>query len=62
LSGDVVLADRGFTCEDYVGLVMARIKTPLFTRGKNQLEKVDVDWSIENSHQFVYTWNELLVF
>lgn len=47
--GDVVLADRGFTCQDYVGIVMAEVKTPPFTHGKPQLEKIDVDWSRELS-------------
>ena len=49
MSGDVVLADRGFTCQDYVGIMMAEVKTPPFTRGKTQLEKIDVDWSRELS-------------
>ena len=43
--GDVVLADRGFTCQDHVRIAMAEVKVPPFTRGKQQLEKVDVDWS-----------------
>lgn len=49
LSGDVILADRGFTCGEYVGMALAEVKTPPFTRGKKQLEKVDVDWSRELS-------------
>ena len=49
MSGDVLLADRGFTCQDYVGIMMAEVKTPPFTRGKTQLEKIDVDWSRELS-------------
>lgn len=48
-TGDVVLADQGFTCDEYVGMVLAEVKTPPFTRGKKQLEKVDVDWSRELS-------------
>ncbi len=47
--GDIVLADRGFTCEDHIGMYMAEIKTPPFTRGKKQLEKADIDWSRELS-------------
>ena len=42
LKGDVVLADRGFTCQDHIGMYLAEIKMPLFTRGKKQLEKVDI--------------------
>lgn len=30
-------------------MVLAEIKTPPFTKGRNQLEKVDVDWSRELS-------------
>ena len=30
-------------------MVMAEVKTPPFTRGKTQLEKVQVDWSRELS-------------
>ena len=48
-TGDVILADRGFTCEEYAGMALAEVKLPPFTRGKKQLEKVDVDWSRELS-------------
>ena len=30
-------------------MTLAEIKTPPFTRGKNQLEKMEVDWSRELS-------------
>ena len=43
------MADRGFTCSDYARMAMAEVKTPPFTKGKKQLEKVDVDWSRELS-------------
>ena len=43
LPGDLVLADRGFTIEDTVGLYCAEVKIPPFTRGKRQLSKVEVD-------------------
>ena len=45
----MILADRGFTCDEYARMMLAEIKTPPFTRGKNQLEKLDVDWSRELS-------------
>ena len=50
-TGDVIIADRGFTCNEYAKMSMAEVKTPPFTKGKNQLEnsKVDVDWSRELS-------------
>ena len=50
LPGDVVIADRGFTCNDYARMVFAEVKTPPFTKGKQQLEKVEVDWSRELSN------------
>ena len=43
------MAVRGFTCNDYANMVMAEVKIPAFTRGKGQLEKVEVDWSKELS-------------
>ena len=43
------MADRGFTCDEYARMVLAEVKTPPCTRGKSQLEKVDVDWSRELS-------------
>ena len=47
--GDVVLADRGFTCEQEAKMVLAEVKVPPFTKGKKQLEKKDIDWSRELS-------------
>ena len=47
--GDMILADRGFTCQDHIGVYMAEIKIPPFTKGKKQLDKVEVDWSRELS-------------
>ena len=44
-----MLADRGFTCHNHIGMYMAEIKIPPFTKGKKQLEKIDVDWSRELS-------------
>jgi len=46
-AGDIILADRGFTCDEYARMAMAEIKTPPFTKGKKQLDKVNVDWSRE---------------
>ena len=43
------MADRGFTCNDYAQMAMAEVRLPPFTRGKKQLEKVDIDWSRELS-------------
>ena len=45
--GNVILADRGFTCDDYARMTLAEVKIPPFTKGKKQLEKVEVDWGQE---------------
>ena len=47
LIGDQVLADRGFTIADSVGLYCAELKLPAFTRGKSQLSQIEVDWTRE---------------
>ena len=43
LPGDMVIADRGFTVSESVGLKQARLVIPAFTRGKSQLDPVDVE-------------------
>lgn len=43
--GDVVLADRGFTIADDVGLFGAKLEIPAFTRGKKQLTQWEVEYS-----------------
>lgn len=50
LPGDLVLADRGFTIEESVGLYCAQVCVPPFTKGKKQLTRYEVDWSREISH------------
>ena len=47
--GDIIFADRGFTCDDYSRMAMAEVKTLPFMKGKKQLEKVDIDRSRELS-------------
>lgn len=37
LPGDLVLADRGFTITDAVGLHCSKLVIPAFTKGKQQL-------------------------
>ncbi len=39
----LVLADRGFTVQDAVGLYCAEVKMPAFTKGKKQLSQQEVD-------------------
>lgn len=41
--GDVILADRGFTVQESVGICCAEVKMPPFTRGKKQLSQPEVD-------------------
>lgn len=43
LPGDMVMADRGFTISESVGLRQARLVIPAFTRGKSQLSPYDVE-------------------
>ena len=43
LPGDMVMADRGFTISESVGLQQARLVIPAFTKGKTQLDPVDVE-------------------
>ena len=49
LPGDVIVADRGFTCAEYACMAFAEVMIPPFTKGKKQLEKVQLDWSRELS-------------
>ena len=41
--GDQILADRGFTVQDSVGLYCAEVKLPPFTKGKKQLSRLESD-------------------
>lgn len=43
LPGDLVLADRGFTIADAVGLHCAQLVIPAFTKGKPQLSAHEVE-------------------
>ena len=40
---DLVMADRGFTIQESVALYQAQLAIPAFTRGKNQLDPLDVE-------------------
>ena len=37
------MADRGFTVSESIGLKQARLVIPAFTKGKSQLDPVDVE-------------------
>ena len=41
--GDLVMADRGFTIEESVWYYQAKLAIPAFTKGKDQLDPVDVE-------------------
>ena len=43
LPGDLVLADRGFTIAESVMFQQAQLAIPAFTKGKDQLDPVDVE-------------------
>ena len=43
IPGDMVMADRGFTITESVGLRHAKLVIPAFTKGKSQLDPVDVE-------------------
>ena len=43
LPGDLVLADRGFTIQESLMFRHAQLAIPAFTRGKEQLDPVDVE-------------------
>jgi len=40
--GDMVMADRGFTINESVGMKQAKLVIPALTKGKSQLDPVDV--------------------
>ena len=42
-TGELVMADQGFTIHESVALYQAQLAIPAFTRGKNQLEPLDVE-------------------
>lgn len=41
--GDMVMADHGFTIHKSVALQRAKLVIPAFTKGKDQLDPVDVE-------------------
>ena len=43
LPGDVILADHGFTIEEAAGMYCAEVCIHPFTKGKNQLSKLEID-------------------
>lgn len=45
--GDTVLADRGFTIADAVGIHRAQLEVPAFTKGKRQLTA----WEVEKTRK-----------
>ena len=54
LPGDVILADRGFTIQESVGMLCAEVKITPLTKGKKQLSKLEVDTTRELSQVRIY--------
>ena len=48
--GDEVLADRGFTVEESVGIHCAKLGILPFTRGRKQLPRLEVDKDCRIAH------------
>lgn len=61
LPGDVVIADRGFTCDDYARMALAEIKILPFTKGKSSL--IRLKWTGAGNYLwYVYMWSMLLAY
>ena len=43
MPGDVILADRGFNMQGTIGLYKGELKIPAFTKGKKQVDPVDLE-------------------
>lgn len=52
--GDVILADRGFTVQEAVGLQMGELRIPAFMKGKNQLSALDVETTRKLASQRIH--------
>jgi hypothetical protein len=50
LPGDVVMADRGFDVKDSIGVMMASVKMPAFTKGKKQMPALELEESRKLAH------------
>ena len=50
LPGDLLLADRGFTIQESVGVYCAEVRIPPFTSGKKQLTRYEVDFTRKLAH------------
>ena len=54
LPGDQILANRGFTIQETVGLYFAEVKLPPFIKDKKQLKKMDVDFAHQLSQVSIH--------
>ena len=54
MPGGLVLADGGFMIQDSIVFYCAEVKTPPFTKGKEQLGHRQVDLSKEISHIWIH--------
>lgn len=47
---DVILADRGFLIKEFVEIFQAKVITPAFTRGKDQMHPIDLEETRSIAH------------
>lgn len=48
--GDVILADRGFLINEFVQVLGAQVRTPAFTKGKDQLHPTEIEATRSLAH------------
>lgn len=49
-SGDVVIGDRGFLIKESLGILKAQLVIPAFTKGKNQLDPLEIEETRQIAH------------
>ena len=54
LPGDQVLTNRGFNIQEAVGLYCTEVEIAPFTKGKKQLDKIDIDFARQLSQVSIY--------
>ena len=60
LPGDVIISDRGFTCDEYAHMDLAEVKTPHSLKEKSNLKRSK--WiGVENYHKYASMLNASLV-
>ena len=62
IPGDLFLVDKGFTVHEIVQFHQAKLNIPAFTKGKDQLDSVDVEQTRNIATVPGYMSKELLVY